>query len=105
MPPAITGPGPLIAAPLATTPFTVSNSRFVSYSQMTDPSLVEYARMPPSRLPEKTAPGITVMAAGWAALQPRTVPHFGTAGGATHTDLPVSSETACRPPGFVLETS
>ena len=41
IPPATTGPGPLIDAPFAGTPSTVSKSRFVSYSQSSDPSFVE----------------------------------------------------------------
>src|ERR1043166_2961917 len=63
MPPEIAGPGPIIDAPWPLTPLTVSNSRFESNSQITVPSLVEYARRAPSFDPEKIAPGMTVSAA------------------------------------------
>ena len=43
MPPATTGPAALIVPPFALTPFTVSNSRAVSYCQSALPSAVEYA--------------------------------------------------------------
>jgi hypothetical protein len=84
MPPATTGPGPIIDAPRPATPLTVVNSRFVSNSQRIAPSLVEYTRNAPSFDPEKTAPGITVTAADCAALHPRPVPHAGGRGGASH---------------------
>ena len=60
MPPTIVGPGPPIPPPLPGTPLTVSYSRFVRYSQMIVPSLVEYARRMPSRDPVNTAPGMAV---------------------------------------------
>ena len=41
VPPATVGPGPLIAPPFASTPFTVVKACAVSYSQSTFPSLVE----------------------------------------------------------------
>jgi len=86
MPPATTGPGPIIDAPRAGTPLTVVNSRFVSNSQRIAPSAVEYTRKAPSFEPEKTAPGITVTAADCAALQPRPVPQTGGRGGANSSD-------------------
>src|SRR5947209_1926759 len=75
MPPEIAGPGPIIDAPRAVTPLTVTKSRFESNSHRIAPSLVEYARSAPSLLPEKTAPGIAVSAADCAPLQPRPAPH------------------------------
>src|SRR5437867_6008267 len=99
MPPATVGPGPLIDAPFAGTPFTVSKSRFVSYSHNSEPSLVDQPRTPPSFDPVNTTPGMTVMAARIAALQPRTVPHFGGGGGVNQARSPVVSFTACSPPG------
>ena len=41
IPPATAGPGPPNDAPLAATPFTVVNSRFVSNSHTIEPSVVE----------------------------------------------------------------
>src|SRR5260221_8149031 len=99
MPSTITGPGPPIEAPLAFIPLTVSNSRFVSNSQSIDPSLVEKARMPPSNEPEKTTPGIALIAADCAALQPGALAHFNGGGGANQVRSPVASLTACSPPG------
>src|SRR5688500_10174261 len=99
MPPATTGPGPIIDAPRAGTPLTVVNSRFVSNSQRIAPSAVEYTRNAPSFDPAKTAPGITVTAADCAALQPRPLPQAGGRGAANHARWPVASVTACRPPG------
>src|SRR6185503_3511585 len=99
MPPATTGPGPLIDAPLAGTPLTVWKSRLVSYSHNNDPSLVDHPRTPPSFDPVKTTPGMTVIAARMAALQPRTVPHFGGGGGANQARWPSDNFTACSPPG------
>src|SRR5262245_30789750 len=93
------GPGPIIDAPLADTPLTVVNSRFVSYSHTIDPSFVEYARSAPSFEPEKTTPGTAVSAADCAALHPRPLPHFAGGGAASHARSPVASATACRPPG------
>src|SRR5688572_5062486 len=100
MPPATTGPGPIIEAPRAPTPLTVVNSRFVSNSQRIAPSAVEYTRNAPSFDPEKTAPGITVTAADCAALQPRPLPQTGFWGGANQARWPVASATAWRPPGW-----
>src|SRR5262245_34779593 len=100
MPPTIVGPAPCIDAPFAGTPFSVSNDRFVSNSQMIDPSFVENARSAPSFDPEKTAPGMTVAAAGCAALQPRPAAHLGGGGGVYQTRPPVATFTACMPPGF-----
>src|SRR5678815_3414359 len=98
MPPATTGPGPIIEAPRPATPLTVVNSRFESNSQRIAPSAVEYTRNAPSFDPENTAPGITVTAADWAALQPRPVPHAGGRGGVNQARCPVASVTACSPP-------
>src|SRR5438094_8787359 len=70
IPPAVVGPGPLMAPPCPDTPLTVVNSRAVSKSQITRPSAVECARKCPSRDPEKTTPGMTVTAADCAGLQP-----------------------------------
>src|SRR5262245_4762129 len=99
IPPTTTDPKPLMDAPLPGTPFTVVKSRFVSYSHSSDPSFVDQPRTPPSFDPVKTTPRITVTAAKIAALQPRTVPHFGASGGATQLRSPVASFTACKPPG------
>src|SRR5262245_36681017 len=104
MPPATTGPGPLSEPPSPLTPSTVWNSRFVLYSQSTDPSLVDDACTVPSFVPESTTPGNTVIAASCAT------PHPGPwqlllAGGATHTGAPVSMRTAWSPPGFGLSES
>src|SRR5436190_6186772 len=105
MPPATVGPGPLIDAPFAATPFTVVKSRFVSYSQSSDPSFVEKARTPPSFDPVNTAPGMTVVAARIAALQRGTAPHFGAGGGVYQRRSPFASLTAWRPPGFGVSVS
>src|SRR6266850_4780439 len=99
IPPTTTTPGPSNEPPLAVTPLIVSKLRFVSNSQMIEPSFVEYPRMPPSAEPENTTPGITVSAADWAVLQPWPVPHNAGRGGVYHTLSPVSSRTACKPPG------
>src|SRR5258706_8254968 len=98
MPPATAGPGPIIDAPRAATPLTVRNSRLESNSQMTDPSVVEYALSTPSFDPEKIAPGIAVSAADCAALHPRPL-HFGGCGAAYQARSPVANATACSPPG------
>src|SRR5215831_8451762 len=100
IPPAIAGPGPIIDAPRARTPFTVENSRFESNSHSTEPSFVANARRAPSFDPEKMTPGMTVSAADCAALQPRPLPHFAATGAAIHTRSPDVRATACRPPGF-----
>src|SRR5262245_58539054 len=100
IPPATVGPGPLIDAPFPGTPFTVWNSLFVSYSQSSDPSFVDQPRTPPSFDPVNTTPGMTLIAARMAALQPRPAAHFGAGGGANHFRSPVASDTACSPPGM-----
>src|SRR4029077_5784430 len=106
MPPATVGAGPLMEPPFARTPLTVVNSRFVSKSHSTEPSFAEYARIPPSSEPENTTPGITVMAADCAALQPRPgLPHAGGGAGVYQTRSPVAKSTACRPPGCGRPTS
>src|SRR5258708_40227844 len=100
MPPATAGRGPSIDAPLPGTPFSVWNSRFVSYAQTIEPSLVEYARSAPSTDPEKTIPEMTVMAADCAALQPRPAPHVGGGAGVCHPPSPSATVTPSSPPGF-----
>src|SRR5215471_18344127 len=96
MPPAMVGPAPSIAPPLPFTPFTPVNSCAVSNSQITLPSVAEYARRRPSTPPENTAPGITVTAADCAGLQEGRSPQSG--GGAAQTLAPVSTFRANRPP-------
>src|SRR6185295_13858922 len=85
--------------PAAATPLTVSNETPVSTSQITRPVAVENARRWPSCEPENTAPGITVTAWDWAALQPR-VPqlHTGFGGAVFQTVLPSAIRTAVSPP-------
>src|SRR5262245_2375664 len=103
MPPAITGPGPFIDPPCALTPLTVWNSRLVSNSQRIAPSRDENARMAPSIDGENTAPGMAVIAADCAPLQPRPgLPQAGGGGGVNQARSPVASVTACRPPGAGL---
>src|SRR5689334_19461324 len=99
MPPATAGPGPSIDAPRPATPFTVSKARLESNSHSTCPVVVEYARSAPSTEPENTTPGITVNAADCAPLQPRPTSHSGCGAGVTQIRSPVTSDTACRPPG------
>src|SRR5262245_14069087 len=100
IPPAIVGPGPLIDAPFAGTPFTVWKSLFVSNSHNSEPSFVDQPRTPPSFDPVKTTPGMTVIAARIAALQPRLpAAHLVGGGGANQVRFPVARLTACRPPG------
>ena len=67
------------------TPFSVSNSRLVSNSQITEPSLVECARSAPSFDPEKRTPGISVGAEISAALQPVPAAHLSGGGGTDTT--------------------
>src|SRR5476651_2073491 len=105
MPPAIVGPGPWIAPPPARTLFRVSNSRFVSNSQMTAPSLVECARSAPSFEPENSTPGMRVGAEISAALQPVALAHLSGGGGTYHARSPVARPTAWRPPGFGVRIS
>src|SRR4029453_19332878 len=94
------GLGPPLEPPLAFTPLTVSKGRFVSNSQRTEPSLVEYARMPPSAEPEKTTPGISVNAADCDVLHwDAPAQSGGSFGGVDQTPSAVSSRTACKPPG------
>ena len=54
--------------------------------------------MPPSNEPEKTTPGIALIAADCAALQPGALAHFNGGGGANQVRSPVASLTACSPP-------
>src|SRR5476649_724430 len=100
MPPAITGPGPLSDPPFAGTPLTVVNACAVLYSQSTVPSADEYARIIPLVAPEKTTPGITVMAADCACTAQLRSPGLqSTDGGrACHASSPVASASAERPP-------
>src|SRR4051794_28165444 len=106
MPPAIVGPGPWIAPPLARTLFSVVKSWLVSNSQITEPSAVECARRPPSFDPENTTPGISDGAEISAALHVG-VPgvHFSAGGGWYQVRSPVVRLTACSPPGFGLRMS
>src|SRR5207244_2356519 len=97
IPPAVVGPGPLMAPPCPDTPLTVVNSRAVSKSQITRPSAVECARKCPSRDPEKTTPGMTVTAADCAGLQPLRVSGHG-GGSARHSCFPSASCNASSPP-------
>src|SRR4249920_1665377 len=105
MPPAMVGPGPWIAPPPALTPFSVSNSRLVSNSQITVPSFVECARSAPSFDPENNTPGISVGAEISAALQPVPAAHLSGGGGTYHARSPVATPTACNPPGFGVRMS
>src|SRR5262249_13691490 len=102
IPPATTGAGPFIEPPRALTPFSVWNSWLLSYSQTIDPSFVENARTAPSIDGENTTPGMTVIAADCAPLQPRPALHFTGGGGVNHARSPVASLTAWRPPGVGL---
>src|SRR5258708_31625622 len=104
MPPAMVGPGPGMAPPRALTPFSVSTSRLVSNSQITEPSFVECARNAPSFDPENSTPGISVGAEISAALQPVPAAHFSGGGGAYHARSPVVRPTACRPHAVGLTT-
>src|SRR5512140_2464252 len=99
MPPATIGPGPLIDAPLAGTPFTVVNSPLVLNSHSTAPVSAAYARTPPSCAPVRTAPGIAVAAARIAGVHPRPrTPHVTSGGGVIHTRCPDTRSTACTSP-------
>src|SRR5580693_3736461 len=105
MPSTMTGPGPSIDAPLAATPFTVSNSRLVSASHKIAPLNVEYARNVPSFDPENTTPGMTLIAAACAALQRGPAVHLGGCGGAYQARSPLCRLTACNPPGAAPKIS
>lgn len=95
MPPATVGAGPFIDPPFARTLFVVTNSRFVSKLQITDPFVVEYARTAPSFDGEKTTPGMEVTAENCALLQARLgLPQIGAAGAAYHARAPVARVTA-----------
>src|SRR5579872_3368218 len=101
MPPAITGPGPLMEPPLPATPFTVSYSRAVLYSHSTFPSTVEYARIMPSVVPENTTPGITLSAADRDATHARGLADVQLAtcdGCDIHACRPSVSDSANSPP-------
>src|SRR5438552_15139962 len=99
MPSTTMAPGPSMEPPFALTSFTVSNGRLVSNSHMIDPSLAEYARMPPSAEPEKTTPGMVVNAADCAVLHTEAPAQSGCFGGVYQTRSPVSRRTAWIPPG------
>src|SRR5690348_8870651 len=103
MPPAMAGPGPSIDPPRASTPFTVLYSRTVSKSQMTLPSVVEYARRCPSTDPENAAPGIALTAADCAGLQRLRSPQEN--GGVYQTFSPVLSFSAYMPPPWLGSAS
>src|SRR5579872_5992321 len=98
MPSLIVGPVALIEPPLAFTPFTVSNSRSVSKSQITLPSAIAYARKCPSIDPEKTTPGIAVAGAICDGLHPRAVPQAGGGGGVNQAFSPLTIFNANIPP-------
>ena len=96
MPFAIAAPPTSIEPPRALTPFTVSNSRAVSKSQRTCPSLVAKARKWPSIDPPNTAPGITAAGADSAGLHDGVSPQpFGRD---SHACLPSASRMAKSPP-------
>src|SRR6202521_3647643 len=97
MPFTTTGPAPSIDPPFAWIPFTVAYSFAVSKSQRTSPSSLENARTCPSIEPEKTTPGITVTAPGWAGLQPGRGGSHGWPG-TDQTCLPFSTRNAAKPP-------
>ena len=102
MPPATTGAGPFIDPPWARKPLRVRNSRLVSNSQTTRPSLLEWARTAPSLDGENTMPGIAVTAENSAPLHARlSLPQTGSGGAAYHARAPVASSTACSPPGVL----
>src|SRR5208337_2457338 len=100
IPPATTGPGPLIAPPLAVTPLTVVYSCAALYSQMILPSADPYARMIPLLAAEKTTPGIAVIAAdcAWMQLGSRSPLHGMGGGRVNHTRSPFWIITAASPP-------
>ena len=101
MPPETMAPGPSRPPPLAFTPLMVGNSLLVSKVQRIAPSLVEYARMPPSSEPENTAPGITVTAAPCEARQVgRFGSHSRSCGSTLQASAPVARLTARMPPGL-----
>src|SRR5438128_2228205 len=105
MPPATVGPAPWIAPPPAWTPLSVLNSRFVSNSQITEPSVVECARSAPSFDPENRTPGMSVGAEISAALQPAPLAHASGGGGTYHARSPFARRTAWSPPGFGVRMS
>src|SRR5579862_543966 len=99
IPSTTTGPGPLSEPPFAATPLTVSNGRAVLNSHRTFPSVVPYARITPVVVPEKTAPGITVIAADCACEHGRPLQSIG--GGVTrHFSSPVARLIAASAPAF-----
>src|SRR5262245_60306966 len=85
--------------PLAATPLTVLNSTPVSNCQMILPLLLSYARNHPFIAPEKTAPGITEIAAACARLH-RGSEHGPSGDGVCQTCSPVAMRIANKPPGF-----
>src|SRR5688572_4236024 len=96
----MTSGDPSMLAPVALTPFTVSNPLFVSNVHSSVPSSAAYPRMPPSIETAITAPGIAVVAPPCDALQRGVPAHSaGDGGGALHTSLPVATSTALTPPG------
>jgi hypothetical protein len=96
MPWLTTGPATSREPPLAFCPFTVSNSRAVSTSQITAPVEANYPRKCPSTEPEKTAPEIAVTAADCAGLHSFRSPQL--AGFTLHTFSPLAKRSAKSPP-------
>src|ERR1700733_1529301 len=100
IPPAMVGPGPLIAPPLAATPLTVEYSCAALYSQMILPSAAAYARMIRVIEPEKITPGITLIAADcdWIQLGSLLFRHGMGGGRVNQTLSPFWILTAAMPP-------
>src|SRR5882762_1669811 len=94
VPSTIAGPGAAIEPPFALTPFTVSKSRAVLYSQSKCPLSLENARTTPSQLFEKMTPGMAVN----AAVSPRGPGAAGPSIGVNHCFSPLLSRTAATPP-------
>src|SRR6267143_1762202 len=94
VPSTIAGPGAAIEPPFALTPFTVSKSRAVLYSQSKCPLSLENARTTPSQLFEKMTPGMAVN----AAVSPRGPGAAGPSIGVNHCFSPFVSRTAATPP-------
>src|ERR1700730_1477750 len=90
VPSTIAGPGAAIEPPFALTPFTVSKSRIVLYSQRRWPSSLENARTTPSQLVEKIPPGM----ADKAAVSPRGPGPAGPSIGVNHRCSDLVNRTA-----------
>src|SRR5271167_1611631 len=91
------GPEASTEPPFAFTLLTVSKSVAVSKSQMILPSAVAYARKWPFNAPEKTAPGITEIAAACAGIQPAGTAQVTAGAGVAQTFFPVAKSTAEMP--------